>query len=142
MSGEVPAILRQTLRAGTVYYAQLRALTSPEPHYLIVVNRNPLGQGILLFVVASSKVENVRRRRAAQPPETLVEINPTDYTEFTKPSIVDCNAVFRMSLQELVDRWSRNELAPKNDLPQSLLARIREGVKLSPLVEEEAKDLI
>jgi hypothetical protein len=36
--------LRLTLREGSVYYFAERHLTSPEPHYFIVVNSDPLAQ--------------------------------------------------------------------------------------------------
>jgi len=142
MASEVPLELRLTLRAGTVYYFQHRALTSVEPHYFIVVNRDPLCDQVLLLVVASSKVESVRQRRRSMPPETLVEISPVQYEEFRLPSIVDCNRVFRKSLGELVQDHERGLLKPKKDLPSILLTRIQTGIKASPLVEEEAKTLI
>jgi len=142
MASEVPLELRLTLRPGTVYYFQHRALTSVEPHYFIVVNSDPLHDQALLLAVASSRVQSVRQRRRFMPPETLVEISPIEYDEFRLPSIVDCNRVFRKSLAELVQDHQRGLLKPKNDLPSELLTRIQAGVKASPLVEEEAKALI
>jgi hypothetical protein len=142
MATPLPWELRLTLRPGTVYYFQHRALTSVEPHYFIVVNRNPIDDEVLLLAVASSKVESVRQRRRQLPPETLVEITPADYREFKLPSIVDCNRVFRKSLAELVVDWNAGNIEPKDDLPTSLLARIQAGMKLSPQVENEAKALI
>ena len=142
MAGNVPWELRLTLRPGTVYYFQHRALSSAEPHYFIVVNSDPLGDQILLLAVASSKIETVRQRRRAQPAATLVEVSPAEYSGFRVPSIVDCNRVFRRSLAELVEDWKAGILQPKDDLPAALLARIQAGVKLSPLVEQESKALI
>src|SRR5205823_2031000 len=103
-------------RAGTVYYFQHRRLSSVEPHYFIVVNSDPLGDELLLLAIASSKLESVRQRRRTLPPETLVEIAPTDYDEFTKQSIVDCNKLFRKSLAELVADWRRGLMTTKKDL--------------------------
>ena len=142
MAPEVPLELRLTLRAGTVYYFQHRELTSPEPHYFIVVNTDPLHDQVLLLAVASSKVANVRERRRQMPAETVVEISPTEYAEFRVPTVVDCNRVFRKSLTELIDDRKRGLVKPKNDLPREALLRIQTGIKTSPLVEEEAKMLI
>jgi len=142
MATEIPGDLRLTLRAGTVYYFQHRELSSPEPHYFIVVNTDPLCDQVLLLAVASSKVENVRERRRQMPAETVVEISPTEYVEFRVPTVVDCNRVFRKSLIELIDDRKRGLVKPKNDLPREALLRIQTGIKASPLVEEEAKMLI
>jgi hypothetical protein len=142
MAVKLPGEIRVTLRPGTVYYFQHRSLTSIEPHYFIVVNRDPIGDQVLLLAVSSSKVESVRQRRRQLPPATLVEISPADYREFTRLSIVDCNRVFRKSLAELVADWEAGNLQPKDDLPASLLAQIQAGIKLSPQVEDEAKALI
>ncbi len=142
MPANIPWEIRHTLRPGTVYYFQHRALSSVEPHYFIVVNINPLGDELLLMAVASSKLENVRLRRRGLPPETLVEISQLDYDEFTKQSIVDCNKVFRKSLAELVEDWRRGVVSPMKDLPRELLFRIQAGIMISPMVEEEAKALI
>jgi hypothetical protein len=142
MALEIPGDLRLTLRAGTVYYFQHRELTSPEPHYFIVANSDPLRDQVLLLAVASSKVENVRQRRRQMPTETVVEISPAEYVEFRVPSVVDCNRVFRKSLIELIDDRKRGLLTPKKDLPRELLLRIQTGIKASPLVEEDAKALI
>jgi hypothetical protein len=142
MAEPLPWELRVTLRPGTVYYFQHRALTSAEPHYFIIVNSDPIGDQVLLLAVASSKIGSVRQRRRNLPCETLVEIAPTDYAEFKLPSIVDCNRVFRKSLGELVADWKAGTVTPKDDLPAPLLARIQTGIKLSPQVEDEAKALI
>ena len=142
MPANVPWEIRQTLRAGTVYYFQHRDLTSPEPHYFIVANSDPIGTQVLLLAVASSKIETVRQRRRSLPEETLVEISPAEYSEFKLPSIVDGNRVFRKSLAELAADWNAGNLKPKNDLPAALLARIQAAIQLSPLVEDEAKAML
>ena len=142
MPGDVPWEIRLTLRPGTVYYFQHRELTSVEPHFFIVVNRDPLRDQMLLLAVASSKLEKVQQRRRNLPSETLVVIAPHDYDEFKCLSIVDCNRLFHKSIAELVEDWRRGLMKPKKDLPPELLARIQAGVRLSPLVEEEAKALV
>ena len=142
MPPNLPWELRLTLRPGTVYYFQHRDLTSVAPHYFIVVNSSPVADQVLLLAVASSKIATVHQRRRHLPPETLVEITPTEYGELTLPSIVDCNQVFRRSLAELIADWGAGNLKHKADLPPTLLARIQAGIKLSPLVEAEAKSFI
>ena len=80
--------LRLSLREGSIYYFADRSLTSPEPHYFIVVNSDPLAQRVLLLSVVTSQVANVKLRRQACP-ETLVELTPAELSILKKPSIVD-----------------------------------------------------
>ena len=95
--------LRLTLREGTVYYFTERTLTSAEPHYFIVVHSDPLTQQVLLLSVVTSKVEEVKRRRA-DCLATVVELSPKDFKVFTKLSIVDCNSLKTIPLAEFSER--------------------------------------
>jgi hypothetical protein len=79
--------LRISLREGSVYYFTDRSLTSPEPHYFIVVNADPVKQEVLLLGVCSSKVAEVKARRRDFP-ETIVEIVPRAFDVLKKLSIV------------------------------------------------------
>lgn len=135
------SLLRLTLRPGSVYYFQERSFTSPEPHYFIVVNRQPLARKVLVLTVISSKVERVRRLRKDLP-GTTVEIGPGDYEELKRPSIADCNVVFRKALSELAEKIQRKEVGYKKDLPPEVLIRICKAINASPLVEEETKKLL
>lgn len=135
------SLLKLTLRAGSVYYFQERKLTSPEPHYFIVVNREPFARQLLVLTVVSSRVDNVKRLRKGLP-GTLVEIGPKDYDELKVPSVVDCNVVFNKALSELAEKIQRKEVVYKKDLSSDILNAIRQGIKASPLVEEEIKRLL
>jgi hypothetical protein len=138
---ESHSLLKLTLRAGSVYYFQERKLTSPEPHYFIVVNQEPFSRQLLVLTVVSSKVDNVKRLRQGLP-GTLVEIGPKDYDELKVPSVVDCNVVFNKALSELAEKIQRKEVVYKKDLPPDILNAIRLGIKASPLVEDEIKRLL
>lgn len=108
------------LRQGTVYYMAERALMSGQAHYFIVVNADPLGDEVLLLTVASSQVESVRRRRKREPVSTVVEIQESEYSHFTKDTVIDCNQVFTKSLADLCDQWKRKEIVPKDDIPPKI----------------------
>ena len=92
--------LRATIQPGFVYYFHDSNLTSSDPHYFIVLNKHPLTDRILLLVCSSSQLQAVRNRRTLRP-ETVVEISPQEYPDFTRDSIVDCNTVFEKSIREL-----------------------------------------
>ena len=74
---QLPLEIRLSLRQGTVYYMAERGLSSVEPHYFVVLNRNPLGSKLLLLLVASSQVEKAQKRisRKNLPAESLVVID-------------------------------------------------------------------
>ena len=124
MGDSLPWELKLTLRRGCIYHYQDRTLSSGEPHYFIVINADPLGQQTLLLTIASSQVEKVKKRRTNLPPETLIEILPSDCEAFTKKSIVDCNKVFTKSLAELSDLHQKRALKEKGNLPAKLLEKL------------------
>lgn len=138
----VPLELRLSLREGNIYYFTERRLASAQPHFHIVVN-NPLTQQVLLLAVVTSKIEKVRYRRR-HCPETLVELGPDDLPQIlTGPSIVDCNRVIRISLDEFCNRWLRKEIASfDKDLPAPLRNALRKAIHASAIVPDEIKSLV
>ncbi|MGB8170332.1 MAG: hypothetical protein WCF18_22710 [Chthoniobacteraceae bacterium] len=134
--------LRLTLREGSVYYFTDRALTSPLPHYFIVVNSDPLSQRVLVLTVVTSQVADAKLRRAACP-ETLVEISPADFDVFTKPSIVDGNWLKSIPLAEFNARFVGNEIKSfGKDLPSAIRKALRKAIHASKLVAAEMKALV
>ena len=85
---DIPAHIRllASIRTGSVYYFQEESLSSIEPHYFVVLNKNPRTEEFLVLVCASSKIE--KRKRAMEkfhfPAETLVFISSSEYKLFTK----------------------------------------------------------
>lgn len=142
MAGEpLPMELRLGLRAGSVYYFQSRELTSGEPHFFVVVNREPITNKLLLLTIVSSKVEKVRLRNRERP-GTVVEISPQEYDEFKVLSAVDCNVVLEKPLAELVGLVRRKEVRYHRDMPAEIFSRIKAAIQASPLVVDELKTLL
>ncbi|MEN8254743.1 MAG: hypothetical protein ABFR33_04655 [Verrucomicrobiota bacterium] len=142
MPPDLPFPLNLTLRSGTVYYFEHRGLHSTEPHYFIVINANPQSDKLLIMTVGSSRVDNVRKRRHGLPDETLVIVDPSEYADFSKPTVIDCNQVFELSREELVQKFKTKQLRSHNDFPASVLEKIWQGVRISPRVDEVHKQLI
>lgn len=138
----VPLELRLSLREGSIYYFTERKLASAQPHFHIVVN-NPLIQQVLLLTVVTSKIEKVRYRRR-DCLETLVELGADDLPKIlTRPSIVDCNRVIRIGLEEFCRRWIRKEIASfDKDLPARLRNALRKAIHASKIVPDEIKALV
>jgi hypothetical protein len=134
--------LRLSLREGSVYYFTDRSLTSPEPHYFMVINSNPLTQEVLILGVVSSKVAEVKRRRRDLP-ETLVEISPQVFDILKRLSIVDCNDLKQVRLVEFSARFVRQEIAYfDKDLPAPLRNALRKAIHASPIAPDEVKALV
>jgi len=134
--------LRLTLREGSVYYFAERHITSPEPHYFIVVNSDPLAQQVLLLSVVTSKVDDVKLRRKACP-ETLVEISPDIFDLLKKPSIVDCNDLKPVPLAGFNARFVRKEIRCfDKDLPVALRKALRKAIHASTILAAEMKALV
>lgn len=134
-------LLRLVLRAGTVFYCQDRDLTSPEPHYFVVLNHAPLRDEYLILCVTSSRVEKVTARCASYP-GTAVLIQPTENEILRKDSAVNCNELFMRDWRALAAQLERKEATICGQLPEALLARLRAGVCASPIVENEIKKLL
>ena len=134
--------LRLSLREGTVYYFVHHSLTSPEPHYFIVVNSDPLAQKVLLLAVVTSQIKTVKLRRKACP-ETLVELAPKDFDVLTKPSIVDCNDLKEVPLAEFNARFMAKQIQYfAKDLPAPLRRALRKAIHASIMVSDEQKALV
>lgn len=82
--------LRATIQLGSVYYFHTREFHSENPHFFVVVGIDDHTEDVIL-VAASSQIDNVKWRNKDNPSSTIVEISPTQYCGFTRPSIFDCN---------------------------------------------------
>ncbi|HEU5125240.1 MAG TPA: hypothetical protein VFW05_14390 [Verrucomicrobiae bacterium] len=134
--------LRLSLREGSIYYFTDRSLTSPEPHYFIVANADPIAQKLLLLSVLTSQVDSVKLRRK-KCPETLVELSPKECTVFKKLSIVDCNDLKEVTLAEFNARFVRQEIRCfGQDLPAPLRRALRKAIYASSIVSGEMKAFI
>jgi hypothetical protein len=133
--------LRGTIRPGSVYKFSEETFSSADPHFFIVLNHTPSTDPFIALVVASSRIDKVRRRRSHLSQETLIRINPDQYADFTVPSIVDGNHVEKRTIGELERKIKNGSLTIKADMDMVLIKRIRSAVMLSTMVEEEVQDL-
>ena len=120
----LPLELRLGLRAGSVFYFQTRELTSEQPHFFVVVNRDPIGTKRVLLTIVTSKVEAVRRRNRERP-ETFIEISPGDYDELTMNSAIDCNVVIEKPLAELAEMVRSRQVRYHRDLPAEIFTMLK-----------------
>ena len=137
----LPLELKLGLRAGSVFYFEARELHSAEPHYFVVANRDPLGDQLVLLTVFSSQLEKIHLRNRARS-ETVVEISPAEYAAVKVVTAVDCNVIFRRSLDELAALVRQRRVRYHRDLPAAVLEKIRAAIIASPVVDPEDKILV
>lgn len=139
---DIPFERRLSLRSGTVYYFTHRGIYSAEPHYFAVINADPISSHVLIMAVGSSQISKVQDRRKGLPPETLVIVDPSEYPDFTKPTVIDCNQVFELTHEELAQKFRTRELRHHHDLPKAVLEKIWTGVHNSPRVDDIYKSML
>jgi hypothetical protein len=144
---EIPSDVRiiSTLKQGMVYYFIEESFSSDEAHYFIVLNKDPRGDPNLLLVCASSKVEK-RKKYAKQfgyAPETLVIVQPSEYTCFTVETVIDCNTIIEKNIHTIVTKLTEEKLRIYTEqIPQAIIEKLVNGVKMSNQHSEVIKDKI
>ncbi len=135
--------INATLYPGSVFYFVEEMLTSDEPHYFVTLNRKPTSDVLLLMVCSTSKLDKVRLRNIHNnPDDTLIEVSPLQYSEFSKTSIFDCNSVFLKTTENLVSKLNEGKLKIKSKMPDDILIKLRSAVKASPAVAASQKRIL
>ena len=134
-----------TVKAGSVYYFEEERLSSPEPHYFIVVNKNPKTDQVLLLVCASSQVEKrkdaIKKLNFAE--ETLALVSPKECPCFNKNTAIDCNTIWEKTSQSVIEKLSNGELRVcPDEIPSEIVEKLVKGVLMSNQVSEDIKALI
>lgn len=132
----------QSIQEGGIYYFKCEELSSIEPHYFVVVKK--YNDSMLLMLCATSQFE--RRRKYIEnrglPYSTLVWARPTAQNELKKDSYFDCNtSYFEFNVSYLANKYQSGELEVKGIMEEDVLEQIENGLKDSPLVEDEIKSL-
>lgn len=134
-----------TIKRGAVYYFKEDSFTSQDPHYFVVLNHSPLSDVILVLACASSQVEKRKdiTKRLNRPSESLVFVGPSEYAEFSKDTVFDCNSVIEKSIQSLINKMEKRELwLCGTEMPEEIVNRLIAGVLVSSQVREGTKKII
>ena len=134
--------IRGTIRPGSVYYFPHESFSSPEPHFFVVINIDPIIDEVIFLICASSQIANVKRQWWNCPDETFVLISPQQYSGFKWMSILNCNYVIEQNIDQLIKRLSNGELKLKPEMSIEIVEKLRHGVKISPTVSGKTKGLL
>lgn len=134
--------LLSTLKTGSVYYFEEERLSSLEPHYFIVLNREPRTDTVLFLVCASSQVE--KRKNAIEKlgfaPETLVVVPVGECECFDKETAIDCNTLFEKTTSSVIAKLDSGNLRIcPTTIPDTIVAKLIAGALASNQVSEEIK---
>jgi hypothetical protein len=133
------------ITTGSVYYFEEEHLSSAEPHFFVVLNKNPRTDEFLFLVVASSQVGkriDVARRLNFSP-DTQVVIPLGEYAHFTKDTVIDCNTVFEKTTLYLIEKLKQGQLVPcRETMPGAVVKKLIIGVLASNQVEKRIKDAL
>lgn len=133
--------IRATIQPGSVYYYHDDELSSSDPHYFIVLNNNPTTDSALILVCSSSQVKSTLLTCGMRS-HTLVQISPSEYQDFSRDSIVNCNSIFERSIGILQQKNDNGKLWEKSVLPAAILKKLQDAVESSDVVDGELKDYI
>lgn len=144
---EIPARVRilGAIKTGSVFYFEEEAISSTEPHYFVVLNKNPYTEEILVLVCASSQVDKRKQviQRLGFPPETLVFVSPTEYPLFTKDTVIDCNRAYEKTPQSLIEKLEQGKLKVCTEIMADVIVQqLLAGVMVSPQVAERVKQML
>jgi len=144
---DIPARVRilGAIQTGSVFYFEEETITSTEPHYFVVLNKNPRTEEVLVLVCASSQVD--KRKQAIQrlgfPQETLVFVSPTEYVLFKKDTVIDCNRAYERTPQSLIEKLEQGKLKVCTEImAETIVQQLLQGVMASPQVAERVKQLL
>jgi len=144
---DIPAHIRilATIKRGSVYYFKEDNFVSTEPHFFVVLNKNPKNNTVLILACATSQIEKRKEiaRKLKFLEETLVEVSPSDFSFFTKSTLFDCNNVIEKSVQSLIDKLCNNclEICSIN-MPENVVNSLIKGVLASSQVSEKNKKIM
>ncbi|QYY58599.2 MULTISPECIES: hypothetical protein [Dehalococcoides] len=135
-----PEIIRAQIKQGAVYLFPIDEFPE-KSHYCIILNKNPLSDPILIYVYITKNVSRVVSCNNNSR-DTLVFIGPEEYPILKFPSIIDCNELHTITLQDLITKNSKNELRIIEEISEYIWNKIANGVLASKRIESIYKKLI
>ena len=115
------------------------------PHYKVVLNSNVSSETYLIFLsIATSQVKKRKEfiKQRWLNPKTLVIIKPDKVACLSMETCFDCNSIVWYNIHELY--WFKLEwkLMYKWDMPDNIMEKIIEWVKISELISPYEKDIV
>jgi hypothetical protein len=143
--GIIPSAIQLSLALksdSVIYFHHNDFQHSQAPHFFVILNDNKENDDLLLLAYATSKNETIDNKRKYCRPETIIEVEPSDYSEFTKKTYFDCNELHEISKSELLLKIETEAFRMCSALPPNILSLIKNGALVSRKVTLKNKKVI
>ena len=137
--------IRNGIREGAVYYVSVEEIANGDPHYYVILNSSFAQGSHIIMVLATSQIAKKREYIALRelPECTLVVIQKSEYPHFSKETAFNCNEVHVRTMEYLIQKLRNGELKTfQEDIREEILTLLRNGVRASPVVENNIKLLL
>lgn len=121
------------------------SIWTAHPHFQVVLNTEINGSSELIFLsVCTSNISGKERFISKRwlDPRTLVIVDPEEVSFLSKKSCFNCNGTVQYSIYTLYEDYVKNKMKPKWKLPENIIEKILEWVRISTLVTQREKDYI
>ena len=130
------------LNSGAVFYGLHRNVTSAKSHYLVVLNKNPSNDELIVVSVATSNIK-YRKTLYDDFDKTCVTVKKDEYTHFTADETVfDCNDLKTIPIEEFLYQVRTEKWECKDNIPTEILYKLISAAKQSNIVKESLKKLL
>lgn len=136
-----------SIKVWSVFYFKTSEVSIKVSHYFVVINRDIFSSPVLVLPVATSQIEKRKRYYELQKDfldkGSLVFVKPEESNNILeKESVFDCNQVKIKTIEELYEKYIDKELDYVWVLPENLVLKLREWVKLAKEIDNWIKDLV
>lgn len=137
------------IEQGSVYLYKLEAVNKDGSPYkgdrfFIVLNVNPKTDDILVLVTITKKIDNSINfaKRTGEDGSTIVPISPADFSQLNVESVVNCNRVYDITMEELITKVEDGGKVFSQKLPRTVISALVSGVLKSNQVQQEFKEML
>jgi len=136
-----------SIKIWSVFYFKTSEVSIKVPHYFVVINRDIFSSPVLVLPVATSQIEKRKKYYELQSnfldKWSLVFVNPQETNNILeKESVFDCNQVKIKTIEELYEKYIDKELDYIWVLPENIVLKLRNWVKLAKEIDNWIKDLV
>lgn len=135
------ATFLNTIEERNVYYFSSNKIDTAIPHNYICLKRTD--NDLLILSCCTSKFDTVKRFIEIRdlPFETLVWIK-SDNDIFDKETYVNCNQYFTFTVEQFAEMYKNEVLEYKGKISDNYFEQIINGLIMSPLIDEETKEIL
>ena len=112
--------------------------------YFVVLNKNPKTDTALILITSTTQVAKRKEvvQRAGISEKTIVSVSPSEYRVFNNESAFNCNDVIEVHMTDLIRKVEEDGSMNYPKIPEGILAKLINGINLSPRISQAIKNLL